>query len=127
VITIIINSFACAVVEDVVIGLEPELDSEPYPMQFVSIPQIVNVAEAEWLLASVAWTVLLPVEDDGTVNKPENEPVLSVVIEAGVVVTVFELNFIVMVELAAKPWPDTVTDVPASPLVGLMLIEAGTL
>lgn len=84
----------------------------------------VKVVEAEWLLASVAWTVLLPVEDDGTVNEPENEPVLSVVIEAGVVVTLFELNFIVMAELAAKPWPDTVTDVPGSPLVGLMLIEA---
>ena len=65
----------------------------------------------------------MPVEDEA-MNEHENEPTPSVVTEAGVVVTVFELNFIVMVELAAKLWPETVTDVPGGPLVGLMLMEA---
>jgi hypothetical protein len=55
---------------------------------------------------------------------PENEPKLSVCTGDGTVVTGFELNLTVMAELAAKPCPDTVTDVPTGPLVGLMLIEA---
>jgi hypothetical protein len=125
VITIIINSFVCAVIEVTVIGLEPELDSRLYPWQFVSIPKIANVAEPELPEASVAWTVLAPPRPDGTVNvTPENEPVALVVTVAGEVDTVVPANFIVITELAAKPWPETVTDVPGSPRVGLMLIEA---
>ena len=38
VITTIISSFACAVIDEVVMGVLPELDSEPYPMQLLSIP-----------------------------------------------------------------------------------------
>jgi hypothetical protein len=86
----------------------------------------VKVAEAELPLASVALTVLSPVVDGGTVNRAVNEPIVFVVTVAGEVDTAVPANVIVMAELAAKPWPDTVTDVPLGPVDGAVVIKGVT-
>ncbi len=59
----------------------------------------------------------------GNVNVVENEPVIELVIVVGDVACVTPSYFIVIVEDAAKPVPDTVTVEPTIPLVGLNVIE----
>lgn len=85
----------------------------------------VKVAEAASPLASVAVTVLEPL-DKGTTKVAENEPTEFVVTVAGVVVCIVPLNVIVIVEVPAKPVPETVTVVPTGPVVGLSVIEGVT-
>ncbi len=55
-----------------------------------------------------------------------NEPTVEVATVEGEVVCVTPSYFIVIVEDAAKPVPDTVTVEPTIPLVGLNVIEALT-
>ena len=83
----------------------------------------VKVADAVFALASVAVTVLAPAEDAGTLNVAEKAPVADVVTVTGTVVCVAPLNFIVMVEVEAKPAPVTVTVVPTGPEVGFRVID----
>ncbi len=83
---------------------------------------IENVAEALFVLASVADTVWLPVVEAGAVKDALNEPTLEVVTVAGVVVCATVSYATVIVEEEAKPVPVTVTDVPTFPLVGLRVI-----
>ena len=56
----------------------------------------------------------------------EKAPAAVVVIVAGTVVCVVPLNFIVIVEVGAKPAPVTVTVVPTGPKVGLSVIDEVT-
>ena len=51
----------------------------------------------------------------------ENEPVASVTTVDGEVETVVPANVTVIGELAAKPVPEAVTDVPLGPLAGLVM------
>ena len=62
----------------------------------------------------------------GTVNVVENEPVIELVTVVGDVACVTPSYFIVIVEDAAKPVPDTVTVEPTIPLVGFNVTEAVT-
>jgi hypothetical protein len=88
----------------------------------------VKVPEAALLAASVTCMGLPPELEDGTVNVTlENDPVLFVVTVVGEVVTVAPLNFTVIVELAANPWPEIVIDVPTGPVTGVKLMDATTL
>jgi hypothetical protein len=75
----------------------------------------VKVAEAVFALASFAVTVLPPAVEEGTTKVAVKPPVAEVVMVAGTVVTVAELNVIVTVEVAAKLTPMTVTVVPTGP------------
>jgi hypothetical protein len=59
-------------------------------------------------------------------NVAEKAPAAVVVIVAGTVVCVVPLNFIVIVEVGAKPAPVTVTVVPTGPKVGLSVIDEVT-
>jgi hypothetical protein len=86
----------------------------------------VKIAEAVFALASVAVTVLAPAEEAGTTNVAEKAPVADVVTVTGTVVCVAPLNFIVMVEVEAKPAPVTVTVVPTGPEVGFRVIDGVT-
>jgi len=58
--------------------------------------------------------------EDGTVNDTEKDPLLLVVV-VGIVIGV-ESYVSDMAELAAKPTPVTVTEVPTVPLIGLILM-----
>jgi hypothetical protein len=69
----------------------------------------VKTEDAVLLLASVAITVLSPAVDEGTLNNVLNAPALSVVIVEGVVDKAVPPNVIPIFEVAAKPFPDTVT------------------
>ena len=62
----------------------------------------------------------------GTVNVVENEPVIELVTVVGDVACVTPSYFIVIVEDAAKPVPDTATVEPTIPLVGLSVTEGLT-
>jgi len=86
----------------------------------------VKVADEECVAASVAVTVLAPPEEEGTLNEQVNDPEVSVCTKAGVVITVGTPKVNVMVEEAAKPWPDAETIVPISPLTGFRANEVLT-
>lgn len=87
----------------------------------------VNVCEAALPFASVTSTVFPPLLDIGTVNvTAENEPVLLVWTVAGFVATAVPANVTVITESAAKPVPESVTVLPMSPLVGLMVKDGVT-
>ena len=76
---------------------------------------------------SVPVTEWVPTLDAGMENVLAlNEPTEDVVIVAGDVVCAVPSNFIVIVLLAAKPVPVTVTVVPTGPLVGLIDIDGVT-
>jgi hypothetical protein len=86
----------------------------------------VKLAEAELPWASDTESgYWLGVKDAGTLKFAENEPVESVV--ALLKVSGDLLKVAVNGEPAAKPEPETVTDEPTFPLVGLKLIEDVTL
>ena len=82
----------------------------------------VNVVEAVLLLASVAATVFDPGAVEGTVKVLVKLPVELVV----AVPWDTELNVTVVAELAAKPLPVTVADVPTGPDVGFTETEDET-
>jgi hypothetical protein len=85
----------------------------------------VNVAGAAFDDASVARTVLAPVVDAGTVNVTPLgiAPDTVVVTVAGLVVTVVPSYFIVTVEDAANPEPDTVTVVLTGSAGGFSVMD----
>jgi hypothetical protein len=87
----------------------------------------VKVADAVFELASVALTVLAPAVEEGTTKVAVKPPAADEVTVAGTVVTVAPLNVIVMVEVAAKLAPVTVTVVPIGPWVGDRVIVGVTL
>jgi hypothetical protein len=86
----------------------------------------VKVADAVFELASVAVTVWAPAVEEGTTKVAEKAPKADVVTVVGEVVCATPLNFIVMVEVAAKPAPVTVTVVPTGPWVGDRVIDEMT-
>jgi hypothetical protein len=89
----------------------------------IEVAVAVNVAEAEFELASVAVTVFEPpLEVAGTVKVAVNEPVLVEVTVGGEVVCCMPLYVIVIVDDGTKFDPDTVTVVPTIPLVGETVI-----
>jgi hypothetical protein len=86
----------------------------------------VKAAEAELPPESVPTTGLAPADETGTLKRaPENEPVASVLV-VPVSVTGLPANVAVIVEDAAKPVPDTVTEVPVDPMIGFRVIDAVT-
>lgn len=94
----------------------------------VADPDTLKIADPV-IVPSVADTVWLPpaaLEGITKVTLP-NVPDELVVIVAGEVVTVVLSNFIVIVLLAPKPEPDTVTVVPTMPEVGDIVTIAPTL
>jgi hypothetical protein len=86
----------------------------------------VHIAVAECVAESVAITVLAPDMEVGTLNVHVNEPVMSVCTKTGVVVTLVPWKVMVIVEEAAKPWPDAETLDPMRPLTGFKVKEALT-
>ena len=83
----------------------------------------VKTADAEFELASVAFTVWAPAKaPPGTTNVHEKEPAVVVVTVAGVVGTTVPSHFSVMVDEEPKDEPVTVTVVPSGPELGLKVI-----
>ena len=68
----------------------------------------------------------MPARPAGTIKLALKLPLASVVTVAGVVVTALLLYLMVIVLLAPKPVPLTVTLVPETPLVGEMVIFCAT-
>jgi hypothetical protein len=90
----------------------------------IAVVTTLNVAEAV-NVPSVAVIVRLPTAAVlGIVIVAENVPVLDDVTVVGVVVIMLLSNFMVIVLLASKLEPDTVTVVPVIPLVGDRVIDA---
>jgi hypothetical protein len=88
----------------------------------------VKMAFAEWLLRSLAWMFFIPDPvDAGTVNEHRNEPEVSVVTVAGLVVMLAPGKVNVIVDRPEKPLPVTETRVPTGPVVGLRLSDVATL
>lgn len=88
----------------------------------------VNVCDAELLLVSLAATVCDPGVPAGTVNVAVNVEGVEeeLVTVEGVVDTATPSYLMVIVSLGANPDPDTVTEVPGVPLVGLRVIPIAT-
>lgn len=89
----------------------------PVTVKMVWAVFVVGVAESEKI------TVCGPVREVGTINvEPENDPVASVLV---VPLRVREdpPNVAVNTEFAANPAPETVSEVPTSPRVGLRAID----
>lgn len=120
-----------AIAEPAKVTVTLELAVKPVPIRETDVPTglvvglieidviIVNVAEAELELASVAVIVLLPIVEAGAEKVVLKEPLASVFTVAGVVVTAVPANIIVTVEEAANPLPEREMDVPTGPIVGL--------
>jgi hypothetical protein len=88
--------------------------------------ETLNVADPVWADTSVAVTVCPPFVEIGTENVALNEPIVDEATVVGEVVWVVPSYFMVTVDEAAKPVPDTVTVVAVDPPVGIRVIDAVT-
>jgi len=89
-------------------------------------PLIEYVAEPVCAETSVAVTVCAPFVEIGIENVALKEPIVEEATVVGEVVWVVPSNFIVIVDEAANPVPDTVTVVPVGPPVGDRVIDEVT-
>ena len=84
----------------------------------------VYVEVAKLLLASVTLTVFGPgLVDCAVKTKLENVPVASVDGFEGEGEATTPFSVAIKLELAAKPFPDTVTGLPFRPVIGVIVID----